>query len=260
MFHDKINEEYSEKFCELTMSITEKDTIEDNDCAKSNSRLSQFSVSSADESIYVINETFSLVDNDSYEVNFSNDEIEKITSEWKFIGDDYETMTNNIIENQPYTTIANPANDLEEAEPSSLNVFGEQVYATILEKDIINMTYLNVSCDRIVEANDVDLIIVFFENQNASGGGKISDFQFLGNFNAKSQFRIKYKNRHVAERVLKKKKFQFESYRFVVEEQAQMLNSNTDQRSVVLINCPNNQNENTIKMFAENIAPQYNGL
>ena len=65
-FCDKINEEYSEKFLELTMTITEND-IEDNDCAKSVTRLSQFSMSSADESIYVINENFSLVDHDSYE-------------------------------------------------------------------------------------------------------------------------------------------------------------------------------------------------
>ena len=148
----------------------------------------------------------------------------------------------------------------EETEPSSLSFFGEQVFSTILENDIINIKYLNISCDKTVEANDVDLIIIFFGNQNASGGGKISDFQFLGNFNAKSQFRINYKNRQVMERVLKKKQFQFENYKFIVEEQAGMHNLNKDQRSVVLINCPNNQNENTIKMFAENLVPQSNGL
>ncbi len=38
--------------------------------------------------------------------------MENITSEWKFIGNEYETMTNNIIENKPHTTTVNPANDL----------------------------------------------------------------------------------------------------------------------------------------------------
>ena len=44
--------------------------------------------------------------------NFLNDEIENITSEWKFIGNEYETKTNNILANKPHTKTANPANDL----------------------------------------------------------------------------------------------------------------------------------------------------
>jgi hypothetical protein len=107
-----------------------------------------------------------------------------------------------------------------------------------------------------LEQVDLDAIIIYFSNENASGGAEILDFKlddFCDNkLYSRRQLKLKYKSSLAMERVKKRKSFYFKNYKFDVVNDYDTKET-TNMRTIILTKCL--LDESSIKMFAENLSP-----
>ena len=148
------------------------------------------------------------------------------------------------------------ANEAESSKDKKIDeIINQPITDTQIETVTINETenFVEINSDRSISPEDLDAVLILFENEEASGGCDILEHELS---QSRCKLILKYKSETAKKRVLEKQYISYKKYRFQVTEPFEINNAQKDSRTIVLANLPPDQDISLIQMLAENLSSQ----
>jgi hypothetical protein len=102
-----------------------------------------------------------------------------------------------------------------------------------------------------INANDLEIILLFLENSKQSGGGDSIEHTLDS---SKHLLTIKYEESVCKERLIKRRVLEFQKYKLIASQPFNELSFKNDNRSIVLMNVSDKMSQEAVQLFAENLV------